>query len=218
LALRFLLALLPAALAAETLTYTINWPSGLSLGEGRLSAGPTPEGRRSELTLEASIPGVPVIGDFLSRTEAQGCTTEFVKKLTFGTRKIEERTTSVPGSGEAERKTGENGGKSKLAVGPCPRDALAFLDFLRRELAAGRIPGEQQILFGAVYTIKLQHLGAQRVAIGGEMLDADRFQVNVRGPASNSTFELVIGRDAARTPLLAVVPFTMGAFRLELAR
>ena len=189
------------------------------MGEGRLTVEPTPEGRRSELILEANVPGVPVMGEFKSRTGPQGCTTEFVKKLTFGMRKSEERTSIVPGSGEAERKTSAEGaGKSKLAVGPCPHDALAYLDLLRKELAAGRIPPEQQILFGALYTIRLRHLGAQKVPVAGEAIDADRFEVAVKGPASATTFELSIARDATRTPLLAVVPFSMGAFRLELIR
>jgi len=42
--------------------------------------------------------------------------------------------------------------------------------------------------------------------------------VTVKGPASETAFEMFFARDAARTPLLVRVPLSMGTFLLELTR
>ena len=43
--------------ADETLNYTVNWPSGLSLGEGRLEAKKNAAGWEFDLQLDAAVPG-----------------------------------------------------------------------------------------------------------------------------------------------------------------
>jgi hypothetical protein len=43
-------------------------------------------------------------------------------------------------------------------------------------------------------------------------------QVNVKGTASDTAFEIYFALDAVRTPVLARVPLPMGTFTLELVR
>jgi len=50
----------------ETLNYSVNWPSGLSLGEGHLSAKHSSAGWNFELNLDAGVPGYPVKDSYLS--------------------------------------------------------------------------------------------------------------------------------------------------------
>jgi hypothetical protein len=88
------------------------------------------------------------------------------------------------------------------------RDALAFVNFLRKELAAGRQPNGGRILFGAQYELRLKHLDS------GE--DLDRVEVSVKGPASSHTFEIDFRRDPLRTPVRVRVPMPLGQFVLEL--
>jgi hypothetical protein len=40
----------------------------------------------------------------------------------------------------------------------------------------------------------------------------------IRGPKSEIHLEILFARDAARTPLLVLVPFSLGTFSLELIR
>jgi hypothetical protein len=50
------------------------------------------------------------------------------------------------------------------------------------------------------------------------MTDADRILATIKGPTSNLTVEIFFARDAARTPLLAHIPLTLGSFTVELIR
>ena len=207
----------------ETLHYNINWPSGLSLGEAVTTAVKVksggPEGDRWKLgfQLDAAVPGFQVVDRLTSLTSETLCSVEFEKDSTHGKRIAKEKTTVDPDTGVATRET-LNGGKSEIPVGTCVHDALSFLYFLRNELAQGRIPPAQTILFGAPYQIRLEYGGARTVPIGGVGTEADRLVASLKGPASQSTFELYFARDAARTPLLIRVPLAMGSFSMELVR
>jgi hypothetical protein len=200
--------------ADENLRYSIHWPTGLSLGEGALSV--TQKGLKSSFRLDASFPGVPVIGEFSSSVNARGCTESFRKVYTFGLKKTSETITVV--GGQATRTTGDGGGTSTQRVGECIRDALAYLNFLRAELNAGRRPGMQRILFGAQYELRLDYKGTQKVASGDETVETDHFQCQVKGPASETSFEVNFARDAARTPVKFVVSTTLGTFTMDLVR
>ena len=92
----------------------------------------------------------------------------------------------------------------------------AQMDDLRNELAQGRIPPPQTILFGSAYQLRLEYGGAKSVPIGGVATPADRMLATVKGPASETAFEIFFGRDAKRTPLLVRVPLVMGSFSMEL--
>src|SRR5271168_2959786 len=95
--------LLPAAVAAppapqqltgfpftdETLNYTVNWPSGLSLGEGHLIAKRGNAGWSFELSLDAGVPGYPVRDSYLSQASSDFCTAEFERTGQHGSRKTD---------------------------------------------------------------------------------------------------------------------------------
>src|SRR3974390_1604540 len=83
-----------AAPASEGLSYTINWPTGLSLGEARLrtTRRVTPDGPRVEtdFQLDASVPGFPVLENHHSLADGDFCSVEFTKKYTHGKHQADE--------------------------------------------------------------------------------------------------------------------------------
>jgi hypothetical protein len=201
----------------ETLAYTVSWPSGLGIGEGRTQARKSAAGWDFEFTLSGGIPGFAVADTFRSLSTPELCSVEFAKNSVHGRRKARERTVFDTRSGIATRST-ENGGKTEIPMGVCTRDALAFLYFTRRELGQGRVPPPQAVLFGALYDIKLEYRGSEPVTVNGRTQEADRIFGTVRGPASDHTFEALFARDAARTPLKVRVPLPLGTFSLDLVR
>jgi hypothetical protein len=225
----FLRAILVAALALalafgaeppreETLRYSVNWPSGLSLGEARLDASPSGAGWKFAFALDAAIPGVAASDRYESRAAGDYCSSEFTKRCTHGKRKIAERTVFDGKSGTAVRETLEGGGSSRLTVSACPRDALAFFYYLRRELADGRLPGPQTVYFGAPYQVRLEFGGPRSLRVNDEPVEADRVLASFKGPASNSSVEMYFARDAVRTPVLVRVVLAAGTFTMELLR
>jgi hypothetical protein len=226
----FLLAfLIPLSLAAqsapepddETLRYTVNWPSGLSLGEGTLQTRRVqdPAGAKQyTLVLDAAIPGITIRDEYTSRATAALCSLEFEKKSVHGPRKASEKSTFDSERRVLVRVTAGGGGKSEIPIAACAKDALTFLQFLRRELAQGRLPGSQTIYFGAAYQIRLTYAGAQSIVLGSERFESDRLTAAVKGPASESSFEIWFARDPARTPLVIKAPFALGTFSMELVR
>ncbi len=72
--------------ANEHLRYTINWPSGLSLGESQLQAaqinarGDGPARLAFDFNLDAGIPGFQVDDVYHSAASADLCSVEFDKK------------------------------------------------------------------------------------------------------------------------------------------
>lgn len=205
----------------EVLHYSINWPSGLSLGECEMSArliraeGQAPHWQ-FELRMEAAVPGFPVEDHFRASATADLCSLEFSKRALHGRRKAEEKTVFDADAGIATRQTA-GGGKSELPMPRCPRDALTFLYHLRRELSEGRLPAPQTIFFGAPYEISLRYAGAKEVQIGETRYTADQISAKVKGPASEHAFELLFARDETRRPLHITVPFELGRFTMELA-
>ncbi len=207
-----LLSLLP--LQAETLHYSINWPSGLNLGEATLVASPAggDQPRNFEATLNASVPGF-AIKDRYSATASQAlCSMTLSKEVEHGKRTSKEKETFD--SGKVTRES--PGASSTLSVPNCAKDALTFLEFVRRELAQGRMVPAQQIVFGSLYNVRVEFLGTQSVKLGEVRLEADRMQVNLKGPSSDYTLELFFAKDPARTPVLARLPLPLGAFTVEL--
>lgn len=201
----------------EILRYTVNWPSGLGIGEGSTRASKSGERWDFEFTLQAGIPGFAVQDTYRSVTTSDLCSLEFQKNAVHGRRKARERTTFDMQNGIAVRTT-ENGGKSEIPMGECTRDALAFLFHARRELGQGRVPPPQAVLFGALYDLKLEYAGAQTITINDRKVESDRILGTIRGPASDHTFEVFFARDAARTPLRVSVPIAGGSFTLDLVR
>lgn len=217
---RFLLVAvaLTAAVRGEDLRYSINWPSGLSLGEGQLTSRKTDAGAiESSLRLEAAVPGFPLADQYHSLASESFCSAEFGRDLTRGKKKTREKTTFNPAKGAAMRAT-EGGGSSQISTSACPRDALAFLGFLRRELAQGRMAPAQTVYAGAAYQARVEFKGTYPLKIGEAREEADLLLISVKGPKSDFSFELWTARDPARTPLLVRAPLPVGALSMELVR
>lgn len=207
----------------EQLHYTINWPSGLSLGEAQLrgsisKATPEAAGRlHLEFDVDAGIPGFSVSDRYRSEASSELCSGEFERAARHGHKKTEETTTFDPHNGPATRETA-GGGKSELKTPACAKDALAFLYYVRRELSQGRIPPQQTVFFGAPYDVRLEFLGTQRIQIADQQVEADRVTASVKGPASEISFEVFFLKDRTRTPALVRVPLSLGTFSMELVK
>ena len=213
------------SVSAESLRYSINWPSGLSLGEASLDTSRTrdqgapkgPESWSFSLDIDASVPGFAVRDHYQSSAGPDLCGKQLEKKFVHGSHKSEERITFDQSNNTATRET-QGGGKSDISLSQCGRDALTFLQFARRELAQGRLAPQQQVVFGAVYQVRVEFTGAQAIKVGEKRIDADRIVATIKGPSTDLTVEVFFSRDAARTPVLAKIPLALGAFTVELAR
>lgn len=208
----------PRPWSDETLRYTVNWPSGLSLGEAQWTVKRGPDaGFALAFLLDASIPAFSVTERYRSLTNASFCSLELEKTATRGSRKTQETTVFDPQSGKATRTT-DKGGKAELASGPCGHDALAFVMYLRKELQAGRVPAESTLYFGAPYQVRLQYGGTPTVPVNDTPTIVDRLVANIKGPASDHTIELFFSREPSRPLVLVRVPLALGNFSMELTR
>ena len=209
-----LLLFTPTTRAAdETLHYVVKWPSGLSLGEASLRSNM--EG--FSLNIDASLPAYPITDEFRSRATPAFCSLEFEKKSLHGKRAAAEKSTFDASSALMTRTT-KNGGKSEIPVEACSKDALTFLFFLRREMSQGKVPEPRTVYFGAAYQVKLTYNGAETLKYGAQQEVTDKVSGTVKGPASENRFEIWFARDPVRTPLRIRVPFSLGAFSMELVR
>ena len=201
----------------ESLNYTVNWPSGLSLGEVHLRARPSGPGWTFTLNLDAGVPGFLVKDIYTSTSGADLCSTLFERDARHGSRHVREKEITDQASHNVTRST-IGGGESTLSAPACLKDALTLLYFARRELGQGRVPATQQFLFGGLYQMRMEYAGAQKIAVGDELTDSDRVNCTIKGPSSEFQFEAFFARDAARTPLVIRVPLSNGRFSMELVR
>jgi len=206
----------------EQLRYSINWSSGLSLGEAQLHAtllkpAQDAERRHLEFDLDAAVPGYAVSDRYRSDASSDFCSAEFQRTTTHGKKKTDEKTTFDAQAGTATRQT-VGGGKSELKSPTCGKDALTYLYFVRRELSQGRIPQAQTVFFGAAYEVRVEFAGTQKIRLGDTQVDADRVTASVKGAASDISFEVFFLKDAARTPALVRVPLALGTFSMELVK
>jgi hypothetical protein len=202
--------------ADEALTYAVHWPSGLVLGEAKLSAVQLRGNWTFDLKLEASVPGYPVKDSYHSVANLNLCASEFDRDTSHGAKKASEKTSIA--NGTAVRQT-VGGGKSELSVAACAHDALTFLFYARREMGQGKIPPADSLLFGAAYPISLQYIGPQNISVNNVLTEADRVLCTVQARANQTyQFEVFFARDAARTPLMVRAPFALGAISMELVR
>ena len=200
----------------ETLHYSVNWPSGLSLGEATLSASSSPKNMHLEFDLDAGLPGFPVSDKFRSEASSGFCSAEFQKVTSQGAKKVDDEEKFDPNTGTVTRGTGP--GQSEMDANACGKDALTFLYFVRQELSQGRMPPRQTVFFGAPYEIKLESAGTESVKIANKPVDAEHVKASVDGPSSSISFDLYFLQDKARTLALVRVPLAMGTFSMELAR
>jgi hypothetical protein len=210
--------ILSASVSAESLHYSINWPSGLSLGEAILDTTHAQGGGWDfSLDIDASIPGFAVRDHYHAQANSDLCSSVLDKKFVHGSHKNEEHTAFDQSSHTATRKTG-GGGKTDIPLADCGRDALSFLQFARNELAAGRLLPQQPVLFGAAYNVRLEFTGTQTIHVGEQKVEADRIVATIKGPSSDITVEVFFSHDAARVPVLAKIPLSLGTFSVELVR
>jgi hypothetical protein len=214
--LALLLCVFPAS--AESLRYSINWASGLSLGEATLRADKGKEAWDFEVTMDASIPGFALRDRYHSGATLDLCSLQLEKSFTHGARKADEKITFDQQNHTASRETQNGGGKSEVSIPSCAKDALTFMQFARSELAQGRLAPQQQVIFGAVYNVRIEYTGAQKIKVGDQAVDADRILATIKGPTTDLTVEMFFARDAVRTPLLARIPLALGTFTVELIR
>jgi hypothetical protein len=214
-----------ASASAETLHYSINWPSGLSLGEATLRSDRTAGGTGSatswdfELSLDASVPGFAIRDQYTSTASPDFCSWQLDKKTARGARISEERVIFDPNKNTATRETVRGtqiAGTSQLSVPLCARDALTLLQFVRRELAQGRLPSQQPAILGSAYQVRLEYLGTTAIRLGSQQVEADRFRTSIKGPASDLTLEMFFMRDAVRTPVMMKIPLSLATFTVEL--
>jgi len=221
------LVLLPAALAQsgfpfkdESLHYSINWQSGLSLGDANLAAHKTASGWNFTAFANVGIPGFAIDDHFRSNTDARFCTHDLQRALSHAGKRTEEKIVFDQTMQTAERTTTfpEGGGKTTFDIPACARDALAFVYYARTELGQGRMPASQQAFLGAAYSVKLDYTGAQNLTVDRKSVVTDHILATVKGPKSNFTVEIFFARDPARTPLRIRIPLPMGTFSMELVR
>ncbi len=206
------------SVSAESLRYTINWPSGLSLGEATLDTAHAKDGNwEFVLDIDASIPGFAVRDHYHAQANAGLCGISLDKKFVHGTHKNEEHTTFDQSGHTATRQT-VGGGKSDIGLSDCGRDALTFLQFARNELAQGRLVPQQAVIFGAAYQVRMEFTGTQTIRVGEKKVEADRIVATMKGPSSDLAVEVFFSHDTARVPLLAKIPLSLGTFSVELVR
>ena len=221
------LLLAPAAVAQtgfpfqdESLHYNVNWPSGLSLGEATFTAHHKAGAWDLAMTLDSAIPGFAIADRTRSSVTDGLCSLGLERDISHGAKQTREKTTFDQSTGEATRTTvlPAGGGTSTFSTPSCPRDAMAFLYFARRELGQGRVAPPQQVFYGAAYSVRMDYTGAQTITLNDKPSVTDHLVVHVKGPKSDFSFEVFFARDAARTPLLIRVPLSEGTFSMELVR
>ena len=202
----------------ETLNYSINWPSGLNLGEGRLQSKHTDAGWSFEMTLDAGVPGYAVKDSYTAHANADFCSSDFSRQFLHGARKGGETETIDRSHETVSRVTLNGGGTSEFAIPDCIKDALTLLFYTRREMGQGRVPPAQQMLFGGLYQVTLDYAGAPMIKVADKQVQSDELVCSLKGASSILQFEIYFARDPARTPLLVSVPLAVGKFSLELVR
>ena len=148
----------------ESLHYSVNWPSGLSLGDAAFTAHHGASGWEFDLTVTANVPGFSISDKLHSLAANDLCSTEMERSTMHGSKKTREKTTFDQKNGTAHRVTllPIDGGKSDFNIPACARDALTLSYYARRELGQGRVPPPQTTFFGSAYTARLDYAGARR--------------------------------------------------------
>jgi hypothetical protein len=230
---KFLASLLPLILTTaawsqqgfpftnESLKYTINYTSGLSLGEANFNAThSSSHGWEFEASVNAAVPGFSILDNLRSSASDDLCSTQFTRDLSNGSKKTREKTTFDDKTGKAHRVTTmpTDGGETTFTIPSCARDALAYVYYGRRELGQGRVPHMQDVFFGGPYSAKMDYAGAQNIVVKGKSTVTDHVVISVKGPKSDFSFEVFYARDAARTPVEIRIPAPAGTLTAELAQ
>jgi Protein of unknown function (DUF3108) len=205
----------------ESLQYSINYASGLSLGDANLTAHKTGAGWTFTVAIDAAVAGFNIKDKYTASMVDGYCSTELKRDIVHGSKSTNEKTTFDQEKQTAHRVTEfpNNGGVSDLSTGPCGRDAITFLYFARKELGQGRVPPPQVVYFGSAYTVTQSYTGAQTITLPDKKPElTDHLIFAVKGPKAEFNVEVFYARDAARTPLLIKIPLAAGALSMELVR
>jgi Protein of unknown function (DUF3108) len=205
---------------SESLKYTIDYTSGLSLGEANFNASHSSAGWEFDASVNAAVPGFGILDNLRASANNDLCSTQFTRDLSNGRKKTREKTTFDEKTGKGHRITTlpSDGGETTFTIPSCPRDALTFVYYGRRELGQGRVPHTQDVYFGATYTAKMEYAGAQNLTLKGKPTVTDHVVISVKGPKSDFSFEVFYARDAARTPLQIRIPAPAGTLTAELVQ
>jgi len=163
------------------------------------------------------VPGFQVLDTYHAVADQDYCSAELDKTYKHGKRSAQETTTVDTSKQIATRET-KGGGKTEIHIATCAKDALTYLQYVRRELSQGRLPPHQTVLFGAEYRVSVQFAGTQSITANEKRMDADRLNVTLKGPSTDVTFEAYFAKDPARTPVLVRVPMQLATFSMELVR
>jgi hypothetical protein len=205
-----------STLPNESLHYSINWPTGVSLGEAVLSAASSSGRMHFTFDLDAEAPAFKVSDRYRADASGTFCSSEFEKSISHGSKRASEKETFDTQNATVTRGSGD--GKSVLNGSTCSKDALTYLYFVRHELSQGRLPQSETVYFGAPYEVRLSAAGTESIKAGNVAVEADRVSAEIVGPSSSISVELVFLKDAARTLAVVRVPLTLGKFSMELAR
>jgi hypothetical protein len=204
----------------ESLHYSINWPSGLSLGDATFSAHRTDTGWGFDASFDVAVPGFPLKDKYHSAVTKELCSLELDRNIQHGAKKTREKTTFDQNEGKAKRVTvlPEHGGTSEFDIPSCARDALAFVYYVREEMGQGRVARPQTVYLGSPYAVRIEYTGPLDITVGEKQAVTDHVNVSVKGPKADFSFEIFFARDAARTPLQIRVPVPVGTISMELVR
>jgi hypothetical protein len=205
-----------STLPNEVLRYSVNWPTGVSLGEAQLSASSSPGHMHFQFDVDAGAPAFTVSDRFNSDASGSFCSSQFEKAISHGSKKFNEKETFDSKTGAITRGSGD--GASELNASACGKDALTFLYFLRQELSQGRVPAQETVYFGAPYEVRLSSAGTENIKIGSASVDAERITAAISGPSSSLSVELLFLKDPGRTLAVVRVPLTLGTFSMQLVK
>jgi hypothetical protein len=206
----------------ESLHYSVNWPSGLTLGDATFSAHRTKDGWIFSASANAGVPGFAIADQLHSKVTGNDlCSAEFERDLSHGGKHTIDKTTFDQEQHSAKRVTTlpDGGGKTDYDIPSCAHDALAFVYLTRREMGQGRMPAGQPVYFGSSYSVSLQYTGEADLkspGTGGKTAVTDKVMGSVKGPQSTFQFEMYFARDPQRTPLSVRIPTNLGTIALEL--
>ena len=204
----------------ESLKYSINYTSGLSLGEANFNATHSAAGWEFEASVNAAVPGFAMVDNLKASATDAMCSTQFTRDLSNGRKKTREKTTFDEKTGKGHRVTTmpADGGESTFTIPSCARDALTYVFYGRRELGQGRVPHAQDVYFGGPYSAKMDYAGAQNLMLKGKSTVTDHLVISVKGPKSDFSFEVFYARDAARTPVQIRIPAPAGTLTAEIVQ
>jgi len=211
-----------SALPNESLRYSINWPTGVSLGEALLSASTsggasgTPGHMHFNFDLDAGAPAFSISDRYRSDASGRFCSSEFEKSISHGSKRTTDKETFDTNAATVTR--GSGAGQSVLNASTCSKDALTFLYFVREELSQGRLPPEETVYFGAPYQVRLSAAGTESLKLANGPVDAERVDASISGPSSSISVELLFLKDRARTLAVVRVPLSLGKFSMELVK